>query len=1014
MKSKKKLTLLSCLSALIAVAGVGTLGASAEGTAKPEALTTFAMQNAASVRTTSPFGIRFTATISGEEFADLQAIDADLECGMLIIPADLVPENEKLDVEVKEDDLLRQSGDPEDPDPKVTNNYERIVADPILNADGSYSVTGGIKGVLTNNFTRPFMARAYVLVDGTYYYTDTFERSIYTAATYAEANLEAGTAAHKYFTEELIDVVEGDEEGEGHYTQSRVEITSETGEFQYNLARVGEKITATGYVYKQIGTKADGTPEYREIESKATLTDANLTHVSGGTYKVKNFGTVDTTADVGAVAAVPGTTLNVEEKYGKITQAVADSNFGHKWGSSNNPFSYVEEFNGKQDVLRFENSTIKSSRYIVGNPALYPQAGKYYVFDAYLTANVNMEWHFYYNGNWHTTYDKFVDANGDSYNNQTGNTYDRAGSFYDDADAAGTEKATILHPTTKLGTEVTLFSWRALDATGAQLTTPISSNYNRWITFEFFFPENADWKFDLTESGVAFYPVATSTAGAHYFANFRINDYALSSTGDLAIQEVGEEKTVYEAGDTLSYVASYTDCLGRPYNNVPANQVAKITATSDVTKPTVSGHMVTFGKYGDVTTTVAFGETTQTYKHYGPLYTYAVDNNNIRAGYTYSSQKINDFATFTALDTFMGRDDVVRMEIATPKAGEAGATGIQFSDAENKAWKQNYYLTIEMYIPNEYTNFFTSMIAESGDVQLNAASGTGFRWYLGTGAAATKHPLNAANDTVKGRWVYLQLKRQRTVELCYNVYSHFSVYPNQRSPFMLYFGNITISNRSLADVETGKLPPVELNSYTLNQLELINDADPMGVYLSNYNYANAVTSKLTKTTEDIENVGLAGTCYEWKETRSNPTFASITFTASIRSNFGKNNYFYFDIYMENAGEQIATKFYNSNCTKLYGGTAAGNASFAFFDPETGEPITEVTNENGETVAANLSNLNGRWVRVRVRNTTSNGFHAYDGLTAVTKLTGKVYLKNLYICKAADLYEKTVDGVVSKY
>ena len=75
MKSKKKLTLLSCLSALIAVAGVGTIGATAE-LENPGAPTTFVMQNAASVRTTSPFGIRFTATISGAEYDAFAAYQA--------------------------------------------------------------------------------------------------------------------------------------------------------------------------------------------------------------------------------------------------------------------------------------------------------------------------------------------------------------------------------------------------------------------------------------------------------------------------------------------------------------------------------------------------------------------------------------------------------------------------------------------------------------------------------------------------------------------------------------------------------------------------------------------------------------------------------------------------------------------------------------------------------------------------------------------------------------------------
>ena len=335
---------------------------------------------------------------------------------------------------------------------------------------------------------------------------------------------------------------------------------------------------------------------------------------------------------------------------------------------------------------------------------------------------------------------------------------------------------------------------------------------------------------------------------------------------------------------------------------------------------------------------------------------------------------------------------------------------------------------MELYFTSEYSTVISSMNqnASVDNVYMNYNNSDLWKYYLADGRKAGTYkadgtlsesygPAHSVNDTAKGQWVYLEFARTRTTNLNAG-WSHISMYFNQYCPCVVYFGDVTISNRSLASLETGRLPEMKLEPYTLNQLELINDETPFGWYLSNYNYNNAVTNTLTKTTEDIDGVGLAGTAYEWNVTKKYSVTqpALLQFTAPIRTNFSGYNYLYFDVYLTEAGEQMyminGSATWRASADKPYAGqsTILCNANgqkgdtlndYKFFNPETGEQITE----------GNLSTLNGQWVRVRLRTSIN---HAYHGWVIENIPTGRIFMRNIWVSKTADLYTKA-DGA-TKY
>lgn len=149
------------------------------------------MESGASVRITSPTGLRFTASLSASEYA--KVVDAETmtyqdgyEVGMLIVPSEfLAAYRGQEEIEDVIDYFLNQG-----------KNYINLGFNPdqlILNeTSGRYEFNGAITNILEQNLTRDFSALAYVEQNGarTYAAEDSDARDITDVATKA---IESGT-----------------------------------------------------------------------------------------------------------------------------------------------------------------------------------------------------------------------------------------------------------------------------------------------------------------------------------------------------------------------------------------------------------------------------------------------------------------------------------------------------------------------------------------------------------------------------------------------------------------------------------------------------------------------------------------------------------------------------------------------------------------------------------------------------------------------------------------------------
>ena len=139
----------------------------------------------ASVRLSTPTGLRFTAVLGAAYLDSFKGEGKEVSFGILITPIDYVEAAGEFTVEAL--DALGHSV-----------NYKEINADNYVNDpdnDGSYVFTGVLASVQEGNYTRSFAARAYIKVVengvATYYYSD------YDAKLNARSIADVAEAAYK-------------------------------------------------------------------------------------------------------------------------------------------------------------------------------------------------------------------------------------------------------------------------------------------------------------------------------------------------------------------------------------------------------------------------------------------------------------------------------------------------------------------------------------------------------------------------------------------------------------------------------------------------------------------------------------------------------------------------------------------------------------------------------------------------------------------------------------------------
>ena len=974
MKNSKKLILMSTLAALFGVAGVGTLGAAAEEVVNPGQPASFVIEHASTIRTESPFGIRFTATISADDHNDLvayaQSHDTTVEYGMLIIPEDLLG-GETLDANDAEGNLREsyKEGTSYDPVAGMTNNYEKIVVTPTLSADGkTYSMTGGIKNLNANNVSRDFAVRGYVLVDGTYYYTESFSRSIYTAATYAIDALDADSDVAKYLNRVVIDRVEA------AYTQASVKITSDGRDFEYGLLHTGE-------TFEMIGSVSNGR---RTLESKATPTDmTNLQHVSRGVYKVTGFGNVSLTANVGATesvtdTALPVTTLASHERVWTLT-AETDTNaeFAYKWGSKTTPFEYVAEYEGISDVLQYDSSAVKSSRWLFPK-TFKPSAGDYFLFDINWSSVFQLEIGFYYNGaksQWSAS---------------TGYTTD----FYSDEDGKGTYTAPLTNPVTGVEETVTVFEWRLLNLDSSEANKSIVSNYGKWMTLEFHFPENPDYDISFENNVIAMYPLG-STAD-NYFANFRVQDYAAAP--DVLVDFVPAEQLAeeYAQGDEIAFELVYADPIGRK-SYEPATDL------------TVSGgaHYNDGGKIvsmlGEATVSYDVNGTPKSYLVNGPRQM-VVPYTAITRGIGYDNVK-DTTTTIEYKDIFMGHEDVALVK----RNGYNFGVGLE--NIYQNAIPVGAYIYYD-FICNQniaaYTNVYgTKNQGISGNANVNVYSAAGVKQ-----ASANFNPTPAPAHAQLGKWVQVEMMPLTKAATGIQLWAFLDAgYNNSRT--YVAFANVVVSLDRIVNVDeaTSTISRNAMTDYTAptlssaefgGTLNMTADQSTLGLWAT----SNIKTGfNFEPTTEEIGGVA-AGAAYKSTQRTAQkqiiaPTIATMGLGKST-SAFGNDKYFYIDVYMTGEVELAVALGWNYAHTTdwLYGGTNNTYCTSITCYAQDGTVLKSYNEDGTEKKCADLSDSQfwNQWITIEIKcngsaapSATMNGIFINNAPAEGTELYFKDYI-----------------------
>ncbi len=154
---------------------------------------TINIKKGAEIKTIGNMGIRFTASISADDYLGLEENygAGNVEYGMLIVPADFI---KNADTDLKIGGWEYADGDMVTEYVKGVNEtgklYQRATVTPAFK-DGVYAFNGSFVNIDTTNYDRDFAVRAYVSVgdnDGDIIYTDIVSRSVYTVATNAIAS----------------------------------------------------------------------------------------------------------------------------------------------------------------------------------------------------------------------------------------------------------------------------------------------------------------------------------------------------------------------------------------------------------------------------------------------------------------------------------------------------------------------------------------------------------------------------------------------------------------------------------------------------------------------------------------------------------------------------------------------------------------------------------------------------------------------------------------------------------
>lgn len=487
--------------------------ASADNVTLQAQASTFAIKEGAAVRITDPYGIRYTATISKDNYDTIASSYASVEYGVLICPTDLLA-GKTLDFDTSDGLVPGNAAEGE-------VEFGFVKAIPVLDETKNvYTLKGSLVGIQEENLSRPFTGKAYIKATDaegnvSYAYTTDESRAIYTVATYAvndpdeeeKAKLDAvkeGVAqTPRAYLESVINKVQT------VYGNPEITVTSSNTETaEYNILNGGDKITVSGKVSKTVNGVT------RTLDACPTITadvssGITLEQTSPNEYIVR--GTNKTGFNLNATIGTGENKLSTvafEEEVTSWSNAIPTAELGIPYDG------------GKPATLtpvKDEANTYQwtGSKYISVQPSMADtfEVGDRVVFDVYANDGILVA----------ITWADVADA--DLWNKNDKKQYGTI------TNAAGED----------------VFSFRTLDSTGTQITKGPGNYKGEWLTFEITIlkaaKESEDFKFNII-----YYEIAGSYSLANgvYLRGFEVLKYTADTTVALADGVVIDEEKTYD------------------------------------------------------------------------------------------------------------------------------------------------------------------------------------------------------------------------------------------------------------------------------------------------------------------------------------------------------------------------------------------------------------------------------------------------------------------------------------
>ena len=569
--------------------------------------------------------------------------------------------------------------------------------------------------------------------------------------------------------------------------------------------------------------------------------------------------------------------------------------------------------------------------------------------------------------------------------------------------AAGFLLAFVFAMKTGVEETITVFEWRLLNMDGTEANSSVVSNYGKWMTLEFYFPENADYDISFINNVIGTYPIGSTEH--NYFANFRIQNYAAAPdelVDFVPAEQLAEE---YAQGDEIAFDLVYSDPIGRK-TYIPTTEFT----VNGGAHCNEDGKVVTM--LGEATVSYTIGDNVRTYTLNGPRQM-TVPYTSIIGGRSYDNYGAASVkAKVEYKDLFMGHED-----IAFAQCGGSSNFGVGFETIYQNAIPAGAYIYFDFFA-NMNVSLWTGLYANKNT---NMSTSTDVKAYSSTGESLGAFNANpntpSYNNPQNGVWIQVEMLPTAHVAKDYSIWSVYGYSYNGKA--YVGFANVVVSlDRIVNTTETenadGTTTTVisrdAMKNYTTPKLTSaefggtinMTEKSTLGLWVT----SNAHNSfKFGATTEEIGGVA-AGDAY--KSTQRTAASMIMTPTTAIwklnssTDKFGNGRYFYLDVYMTGEVELAVLLGWNyaHKTDWLYGGTANTYCASITCYAQNGTVLKSYNEDGTEKKCADLSDRQfwNQWITIEIKcngsaasSFSANGIWINNALADGTELYFKDYI-----------------------